>query len=135
MLLPPFCNPLRAPFWTPKKAETSLLGGLGPSKSRFQLLFGGPEGLQERPKRHPRALHTSLEAFLWHIKPFQELQGASKTPTRDLQGPFGDHIGTILEQFCNSFKAMLPPCWSRFLAEGGFAKGPRSKALGPAECA
>ena len=30
---------------------------------------------------------------------------------------------------------MLPPCWSRILAEGSFAKGPRSKVPGPAECA
>ena len=33
------------------------------------------------------------------------------------------------------FDAMLPPCWSRILAEGSFAKGPRSKVPGPAECA
>ena len=68
----------------PRHAETRLLGALGPSRSRFQYLLGGPRGLQERPKRHPRAPHTSLEALVWPIKPFQELQEASKTPTRDL---------------------------------------------------
>ena len=30
---------------------------------------------------------------------------------------------------------MLPPCWSRILAEVSFAKVPRSKVPGPAECA
>ena len=82
-------------FWTlwgllwdthlaPRPFETGFLGARGPAKSRSRLVFCGPKRLQERPKRHPRALHTSLEAFLWHIKPFQELQEASKTPTRGL---------------------------------------------------
>ena len=52
-------------FWTllgtllgghlaPRHAETGLLGGLGPSKSRFQLVFLGPMRVQERAKRRPR---------------------------------------------------------------------------------
>ena len=52
-------------FWTflgtflgghlaPRHAETDLLGGLGPSKSRFQLVFWGPMRVQERAKRRPR---------------------------------------------------------------------------------
>ena len=52
-------------FWTllgtflgghlaPRQAETDLLGGLGPSKSRFQLVFWGPIRVQERSKRRPR---------------------------------------------------------------------------------
>ena len=122
-------------YLAPNQFETGLLGALGPSRSRFQYLLGGPRGLQERPKRHPRAPHTSLEALLWPIKPFQELQEASKTPTRDLQGSFGTRVGTIWEQCCKHVNAMLPPCWSRILAEGSCAKGPRSKAPGLAECA
>ena len=38
----------------PRHAETDLLGGLGPSKSRFQLLVWGPRRVQERSKRRPR---------------------------------------------------------------------------------
>ena len=32
-------------------------------------------------------------------------------------------------------RCVLPPCWSRILAEGSFAKSPRSKVPGPAEYA
>ena len=115
--------------------ENGLLGALGPSKSRSKLSFLGSKSLQERSKRRPRAPHTPLEAFLGPTKLFSGLQEASKTSKRDLLGKFGSHVGTILEQFCYRFETMLPPCWSRFLAEGGFAKGPRSKAQGLAECA
>ena len=44
-------GPLLGGYLDPRQAETGLLGGLGPSKSRFQLLFFGPGGLQERSKR------------------------------------------------------------------------------------
>ena len=59
------------PSWAP-------FGCLGPAKSRSQQCFGGPEGLQERPKRRPRAPHTPLEASPSPTKLLQRLQEASK---------------------------------------------------------
>ena len=108
-------------YLAPRQFKIGLLGALGPSKSRSKVTFFGSKSLQERSKRRPRALHTPLEGFLWPTKPFSRAQEASRTPTRGLQGPFGSHVSRILKQFCYPFEAMLPPCWSRFLAEGSFA--------------
>ena len=104
----------------PRQFKIGLLGALGPSKSRSKVTFFGSKSLQERSKRRPRALHTPLEGILWPTKPFSRAQEASRTPTRGLQGPFGSHVSRILKQFCYPFEAMLPPCWSRFLAKGSF---------------
>ena len=108
-------------YLAPRQFKIGLLGALGPSKSRSKVTFFGSKSLQERSKRRPRALHTPLEGILWPTKPFSRAQEASRTPTRGLQGPFGSHVSRILKQFCYPFEAMLPPCWSRFLAEGSFA--------------
>ena len=97
--MPPFWTPLRAPFWTPRQAETGLLGGLGPSKSRFQLLFLGPEGSRSAPR-------GQLEV---KIRPPQKepypggLQDGSKSVPRHILrlfwGAFWSHPGMTLEQF------------------------------------
>ena len=131
----------RTQFWT---FPGSLLGAFWPPrwlKPVLEFLLERPRAvqdyffwLQERPKRLPRASHKRLEASPWPTKPFSGLQEASKSP-RGRQAPFGSHVGTILESFRSNFEAMLPPCWSRFLAEGSFTKGPRSNVPGPAECA
>ena len=125
-------------FWT---LLASLLGACWPPrwlKPLLEFLLERPRAVQdfffqpqERPKRLPRAPHKPLEVPPWPTKPFLELQEPSKSPPRGLQGQFGSHLGAILEQFLepfwSNFKVMLPPCWSRFLAECSFAKGPASK--------
>ena len=83
---------------TSNQLENNILGALGPSKSRSKLSSFGSKSLQERSKRRPRAPHTPLEALLGPTKLFSGLQEASKTSKRDLQGAFGSHVGTILEQ-------------------------------------
>ena len=42
-------------IWPPGNAETSLLGGLGPSKSRFQLLFWAPKASKSAPRAFQEA--------------------------------------------------------------------------------
>ena len=88
-------------IWPPGNAETSLLGGLGPSKSRFQLLFwapkaskSAPRGIQERPIR-PWKPSSGLSSLF----------KSSKRPPRRLQETSRAHLA-----------AMLVPCWSNFPA-------------------
>ena len=50
----------------PGQFETSLLGALGPAKSRSRLVFFGPRAAQERSKRVPRPLP---EAFMRPRRP------------------------------------------------------------------
>ena len=42
-------------IWPPGNAETSLLSGLGPSKSRFQLLFWAPKASKSAPRAFQEA--------------------------------------------------------------------------------
>ena len=84
--MPPFWTPLRAPFWTPRQAETGLLGGLGPSKSRFQLVFFGPGGVQERSKRPTGGENKGPRK-----------RTIAKRPPRGFQDQFGSQLGRILE--------------------------------------
>ena len=78
----------------PRQAETGLLGGLGPSKSRFQLVFFCPGGLQERSKRptggeNKGKIRTPI----------------AKRPPRALQDALGSHFGAIFEPFGCHFGA------------------------------
>ena len=69
-------------YLTPKMAETSLQGALGPAKGRFQLLFFGLGGFQERSKSVPR-----------------DLQETPRLP-RQLQ----EALGSILEPFWSNYR-------------------------------
>ena len=66
-------------YLAPGNAETSLLGALGPSKSRSKLSFFGSKRLQERSKRRPRAPHTPLEDPLLAYLAFLRAPSASRT--------------------------------------------------------
>ena len=66
----------------PRHAETDLLGGLGPSKSRFQLLFWGPRGVQERSKRLPRGQRRP-----------EQISRPPKSAPRSIWDQFGNHFG------------------------------------------
>ena len=107
-------------FWT---LLASLLGAFWPPRWLKPVL----EFLLERPR--------AIQEYFFRARERPKSRPRAKRPPRGPQGQFGSHVGTILERFGNPLEAMLPPCWSRFLAEASFAKGPRSQVPGPAECA
>ena len=80
----------------PGLAETSLLGGLGPSKGRFAITFFGSGGLQERSERLPRGLQAAKTA----PRALQEASGS-------ILEQFWSHLGTILESFWKHFWTSL----------------------------
>ena len=106
--MPPFWTPLRAPFWTPRQAETGLLGGLGPSKSRFQLVFLGPGGFQERSKRPTGAENKRPEDRIIAKRLPRSLQEGFKTH-------FGAILGRILEPSRDEFGTIRGPVGELFL--------------------
>ena len=73
-------------IWPPGNAETSLLGGLGPSKSSFQLLFWAPRP----PKTAPRALQEPSKTAPRGLQQAKKLQEASGEPC-------GTHLDSILD--------------------------------------
>ena len=80
-------------YLAPKMAETRLLGGLGPSRSPFQYLLGGPRGLQERSKR-PRLskrLSKRCPRALPEVQaPVPEVQSRSKAPLPEVQAALSE---------------------------------------------
>ena len=84
----PIWGPPWAPLWEgispPSHAETSLLGGLGPSKSRFQLLFWAPRP----PKTAPRAFQEPSKTAPRGLQQAKKLQEASGEP-------FGIHLDSM----------------------------------------
>jgi len=73
----------------PKIAENSLGIPMGTAKSHLTLLFRP----QERPQRHPKALHKPLEAPLYPTKLLYELHGSPRTPPGLPQNPSGPPWG------------------------------------------
>ena len=86
-----------------RQCETSLLGALGPAKSRSQQCFLGPEGLQEASKSAPYApgsLHLADQAS----------SRAPKRPPRALQEASRAHLAAILASFCINFETISMLC-------------------------
>ena len=81
-------------YLAPRHAETDLLGGLGPSKSRFQLLFWGPRRVQERSKRRPRGQRRP-----------EQISRPPKWAPRSIWDQFGSHFGCQIELFFKDFKS------------------------------
>ena len=78
----------------PRHAETDLLGGFGPSKSRFQLVFLGPMRVQERAKRRPRGQRRP-----------EQISRPPKWAPRSIWDQFGSHVGCQIELFLDDFKS------------------------------
>ena len=104
-----------------RQAETSLLGALGPSKSRFQLLVGAPKasksaprGVQERPIRPWKPPFGLSSLFKGSKRPPRGLQDASRAHLAAMLAPFWSHFGAISKRCCyhvghvSSLKAPLP---------------------------
>ena len=79
-------------YLAPRHAETDLLGGLGPSKSRFQLLFWGPRRVQERSKRRPRGQRRP-----------EQISRPPKWAPRSIWDPFWRHFRCQIELFFERF--------------------------------
>jgi len=110
----------------PGNAETSLLGGLGPSKSRFQLLLWGPKasksaprGIQERPIR-PWKPSSGLSSLF----------KSSKRPPRRLQETSRAHLAPVWVPFGSNFAGMSMPC-CHHVGHVSSLKAPSPRALDP----
>ena len=108
-------------YLAPGNAETSLLGGLWPSKSRFQLLFlapkaskSAPRGIQERPIRPWKPSSGLSRLFKGSKRPPRALQEASRAHFAAILPPFWTNVETILMRCCphvghvSSLKAPSP---------------------------
>jgi len=113
-------------YLAPGNAETSLLGGLWPSKSRFQLLFwapkaskSAPRGIQERPIR-PWKPSSGLSSLF----------KSSKRPPRALQEASRAHVATILAPFWTNVEAISMRCCPH-VGHVSSLKAPSPRALDP----
>ena len=83
-------------IWPPGNAETSLLGGLGPSKSRFQLLFWAPKASKSAPR-----------AFQEASKRPPGCQNSSKSSARGPRIDFRPDLEPVWARISSRFGAIL----------------------------